>query len=460
MTKLKWFLGIGLLMVFLASSAQESSLPGTTVPMKFSLKQAQDYAMANNPSVKNALIDLESAKKKIWETTAIGLPQVTANGNYQYLVKIPEFSLGSYLNYSALPDGYLTRNDLTSNLFPVTVKMGVKQNFSWNVTASQLIFSGEYIVGLQASRVFKDLSDQNVAKTENDTKESVSNSYYIVLVGEENLAILRKSLDLINKTLNDVTAMQQQGFMQETDVDQIQINKMNIENMVSSVNEQTQLAYRLLKYQMGLDISQPVQLTDSLSSLIAQGNFNLWSQGDFDVQKNIEYKIMQTNESLSLLSLKREKSKFLPSLSGFYQHQALFKKPQFDFTIPDIIGVGISFPIFSSGSRISKVQQATLALEKTTISRNQVQQGLLISYEQSKSSYNKALNDYLTLKKSLALSDKIYRETLLKYKEGMASSLELTQAQNQFLTTEANYYSAVLSLFNIQTRLAKLLATE
>jgi outer membrane protein TolC len=340
------------------------------------------------------------------------------------------------------------------------VKLGVQQNFTWNITVNQLIFSGEYIVGLQASRTFKELSERNLLKTKNETKEAVAKAYYMVLTGEENLSILRQSLQLIDKTLNDVTAMFKQGFVEETDVDQIKINKLNLENLVNSVTEQVQIAYRLLKFQMGLDVNQPIELTDKLDELIAQGNFKLWSQDEFDVQKNIDMKIMQTNEALSMLNLQREKSKFLPSVSAFYQHQEQLKKPQFNFTIPDIAGVGISWPLFTSGGRNSKVAQARLALEKTTIGKNQVRDGLLIDFEQSRNTYNKALNDYLTLKENLNLSDKIYRKTLLKYSQGMASGMELTQAQNQFLTTESNYYNAVLSLFNAQAKLEKLLETN
>jgi len=462
---MKW-MKIWLLILFVMSpwlaEAQDTVAVSHNKAMKFSLKEAQEFALQNSPAVKTAVIDLESAKKKVWETTAIGLPQVTASGNYQYIFKVPEFAFGGFYDYRLLPDGTpITKNDLLSTYQPgQPVKLGVQQNFTWNITVNQLIFSREYIVGLQASRTFKELSERNLLKTKNETKEAVAKAYYMILTGEENLSILRQSLQLIDKTLNDVTAMFKQGFVEETDVDQIRINKLNLENMVNSVNEQVQVAYQLLKFQMGLDVNQPIELTDKLDELITQGNFKLWSQDAFDVQKNIDMKIMQTNEALSLLNLQREKSRFLPSLSAFYQHQEQLKKPQFNFTIPDITGVGISWPLFTSGSRNSKVAQARLALEKATIGKNQVRDGLLIDFEQSRNTYNKALNDYLTLKENLNLSDKIYRKMLLKYSQGMASSMELTQAQNQFLTTQSNYYNAVLSLFNAQAKLEKLLETN
>lgn len=462
---MKWmkiWLWVFLVLIPWLAKAQDTLTASDSKAIKFSLKEAQEYALQNSPAVKSAAIDLESARKKIWETTAIGLPQVTATGNYQYIFKVPEFSFGGFYDYRLLPDGTpITKNDLLNTYQPgQPVKLGVQQNFTWNISVNQLIFSGEYIVGLQASRTFKELSERNLQKTKNETKEAVAKAYYMILTGEENLSILRQNLQLIDKTLNDVTAMYKQGFVEETDVDQIRINKLNLENLVNSVTEQVQIAYRLLKFQMGIDVNQSIELTDKLDELIAMGNFKLWSQNEFDVQKNIDLKIMQTNEALSMLNLQREKSRFLPSISAFYQHQEQLKKPQFNFTIPDITGFGISWPLFTSGSRNSKVAQARLALEKATIGKNQVRDGLIIEFDQSRNAYNKALNDYLTFKENLNLADKIYRKTLLKYSQGMASGMELTQAQNQFLTTESNYYNAVLSLFNAQAKLEKLLETN
>jgi outer membrane protein TolC len=122
--------------------------------------------------------------------------------------------------------------------------------------------------------------------------------------------------------------------------------------------------------------------------------------------------------------------------------------------------VSLSVPIFSSGMRLARVGEAKIALEKTSNQREMVQQNLTIGYQQAKINYNKAVNDYRSLKENLALTEKVYNQTLIKYKEGVSSSLELTQAQNQYLTTESSYYNAILNLFNAKTALERLLATE
>ncbi len=438
--------------------------PATTDTLRLSLKQAVDYAQQNSLSVKNAVLDLESAKKQIWEYTAMGLPQINADGNYQNIFKVPSLSLGPSINYGSIlnlpADHVLTVGDLGIVPDAGSISLGVKENITYEASVSQLLFSGSYLVGLQATKILKQLSEQALTKSKFDTKSSVSQSYYMVLVSEEGLKILQSSLNLVNKTLKDMQAMHEQGMIEETDVDQIKINQMNIESLVSSTSASAQLAYRLLKFQMGLNLNQPIELTDSLNGLISSKDYFISQDDKFNINNNIDYKIMQTNEQLSVMNLKKEKAAFMPTLTAFYRHQELLNTPQFNFNFPDLLSVSLTVPIFSSGMRLARVGEAKIAVEKASNQRESVQQSLTIAYQQSKINYMKALNDYHNLKQSVDLSKRSYDKTLLKYKEGMSSSLELTQAQNQFLTTESSYYNAVLNFFNAYTTLNRLMETE
>ena len=244
--------------------------PATTDTMKFSLQQAIEYAEQNSLNVKNAVLDLESAKKQVWEYTAMGLPQISAGANYQNLFNVPEVPFPPQLLYDQLPSGTpLTKQDILNALSDNGgLSLALKENITFDLTASQLLFSGQYLVGLQASKILKELSEQALTKSKFDTRSSVSQSYYLVLISEEGLKILQKSLDAVDKILKDMTAMNQQGLIESTDVDQIRINKTNIENLVRSTSASAQLAYRLLKFQLGLNLDQPIALTDSLNALI------------------------------------------------------------------------------------------------------------------------------------------------------------------------------------------------
>jgi outer membrane protein len=443
------FLNAGILFPL---SAQQNM--GT--PMKLTLEQAVNYALENNANIKNAKIDLESAKKKIWETTAMGLPQVNAAATYTYNFSVPIVNFGVAEDYPNLPAGNITKADLLQNLVPQSFPLTVTQNLTASISINQLIFSGEYIVGLQAARVFKEISEQILSKSEYDTRESVSRSYYTVLVLRENLKILKKSLDVTTQTLNDITAMNKQGFNEATDVDQVTLNKLNLENTIFTIEGQSNVSVRLLNFQLGIDVAQAIELLDSIGSFTSNINAAALMNEPFNTSGNIDYKIFQTSENFSLMALKREKSRYLPSISATFIHQELLNAPLLNFTIPNFLNVSFTWQLFSSGMRNSRIQQARLALDKATIAKNQVEQTLLLSYEQNHNNYITALNNYFRLKKNVELSDNIYQKYLIKFRQGIGTSQELTTAQNQYLTTQGAYYLAVLDLLNAKAALDKL----
>ena len=427
--------------------------------IKLSISEAQTYALQNNRTVQSAKLDIEIASKKVWETTAIGLPQFNFATNYQHQFVVPQVSFGSYLDPNALPAGVpLTQQDII-NAYKSSppVELGVKNNTTFDFTVSQLIFSGEYIVGLQALRVLKQVSEKALVKTEGQTKESVATTYHLVIVLGENVKVLNASLKSIDKTYNDLVKMNQQGFNEETDVDQIKINRSNIQTLITSLESQKEISTKLLKYQLGMDFEQPLVLTDSISSLVNQGNIQYLASPDFDVNNSIDYQIVTNLEKISALSLKREQSKFLPTISGFYRHQEQAQVASFNFAVKDVMGVTLSLPIFTSGSRTARVSQAKFDLEKSHLDKNNAEQGLIMEFESAKSSYQTAFSNYNVNKESMDLSKKVYDKTVIKYSEGVSSSFELTQNQNQYLAAESNYYNSVLSLLNAKAKLDRIL---
>ena len=428
--------------------------------LKLSISEAQTYALQNNRSVQSAKIDVNSAQKKVWETIAIGLPQLNLATNYQHQFVIPELNLGKYLDPTSLPIGSITGLDVMkaykdSPSYP----LGVSDNTTFDFTLSQLIFSGEYIVGLQATRVFKEISEKTLVKTEAQTKESVAGSYSLVLVLGESIRVLNESLKLIDQTYNDLSKMNQQGFNEETDVDQIKISMSNVKTLLTSLESQKEISMKLLKFQLGIDFDQQLVLTDSLPAIIDQGNIQYLASPAFNLENSVDYQMITNLEKVSALSLKREQSKYLPSVSAFYRRHEQTNEPAFNFAVKDLVGVTISLPIITSGMRSSRVSQAKFDLEKSRLNKDNAAQGLTMEFETALSSYQTTFSNFSTNKESLILSKKVYDRTIIKYHEGVASSFELTQNQNQFLTAESNYYNSVLSLLNAKAKLDRILSS-
>ena len=429
--------------------------------LKLSISEAQTFALQNNRTIKSAKVDVSSMDKQVWASIATGLPQFTFDANYQHQFVIPELNFGPYIDVYSLPDGAITKSDLL-NAYKnsQSYALGVRNNTTFNFTVSQLIFSGEYLVGLQASRVVKQVSEKALVKIEGQTEETVATTYYLVLVLDENARVLRESLKSTDQTYSDLVKMNQEGFNEETDVDQMKIGRSNIMILITSIEAQKELSMKLLKYQLGVGFDQPVMLTDSLPGIIEQGNIKYLSVPEFDVKNSIDFKMISDQEKVSSLLLKRQQSKLLPTISGFYRHQEQSNTPAINFAVKDIIGVTLSLPIMTSGLRNANIGMAKYDLVKTRLNKENIEQGLILEFETARSSYQTAFSNFTTNKESMLLSRKVYDKTVIKYKEGVSTSFELTQNQSQFLTAESNYYNSVLSLLNAKAKLDRILSTS
>jgi len=441
----KIILLIGTLYLFSSIGyAQDSTLV-------LSLEQAKSLAIQQNKTVLNAKLDIVSAKKKIWETTATGLPQISSTFSHNYNIDIPVTLVPAQIFNPQAPAGTY-----------MAMKFGTEHNTKFGVSATQLIFSGEYIVGLQAAKTFKQLSEINEQRTEADVKEMVVQSYYLVLIAQETESILDSNLQFTKNILKQTIAMKNQGFLEETDADQIQINVSNLENAILSIQRQKIIAQNLLKFQLGIDFATNVILTNKLPELLNLDNAQSLINEPLNIETHLDYQLIKTQVHLQQLNVKREKSTFLPNIAAFYNHQASMmgdKIQWFDdngkWYPANIVGFSINIPIFSSGQRLMKVGEANIELEKVKNQQWQTQQNLIMQEIQAKTELKDALDSYKTNQSNQLLAKKIYKRTKEKFQKGMVSSMDLTQTQLQYLNSVQSNFQSILNVLNAENKLNK-----
>lgn len=436
--KVRSFLFLTLLLcVVLSSNAQTSP----SQPIKFSLKEAKDYALKNSPVLMNSARDVEISREMIWEKTSTGLPQFNVSSSYSYNPQLSGFT-DAIVNFPGMED--LNIDDL-------------KKNFFVSGQVNQLIFSGAYIVGLKAAQVYANLSKLADTKSKIGIEESITNTYFTALVAKQSSEILDSTLTVIQQTLYQTEQMFKNGFVEQTDVDQLKILESNIKSNLTLTMRQVGIVERLLKFQMGLPIDEPVLLTDQIDPLVNIMNLETAIIDTFDLESNVDYAMMQTQEKLRLLNYKLSKTQFLPTISGYYSFYESLDDNFFNDQSPNTYGLSLNFPIFSSGLRISQLKQRQLEYQKAQTDRQMGADNLRIQYETALSGFIAARDVYFLQQENRNLALRIYKKSIVKFKEGVSGSLDLNTTQQQFFTAEGTYFNALMALVTAKSKLDNLL---
>lgn len=422
--------------------------------LKLSLKDVQDYALKHSVTAENARLDVKMAKKKIWETTTTGLPQISGKISYQNNLQLAT---------TLIPAQFIDP-DAKEGEF-IGVQFGTQHNANAEITLNQLVFSGSYIVALQASKTYLRLSQEGLRKSEIEVKATVTDTYYLILLAEHSREILAANLENVKKTLYQTKEMFNAGFLEDTDADQLQLTVTEMENAVKSMDRQIRVTHNLLKWQMGMDLNKEIQLSDKLVDILNQMDSKELLTMEFNLNNHIDFRMAETQEKSMELLMKREKSEYLPTVSAFLTHSQMAMRDSFNFFSKSgeqwfpstMLGLQISIPIFSTGMRAARVAQAKMDLRKAQNSKKQVEDGLRLGLLQARTGFADALDTRNSTEANVQLAKKIYDKMQEKYGNGTASSLELTQAHNQYLAAENKYTQAVVDLLKAKTLLDKAL---
>lgn len=420
-------------------------------PERFSLQEAIDFALEHNRSSKNAAQDIQAAIKQKWETTATGLPQISANIEYQNFLKQP---------VSVIPAEFFGGNpgDFAEVVF------GTKQNISATATLTQKLFDGSYLVALQSAKVFLEISKNSEEKTRLEVRKATIEAYGNVLLAEERETILQYNLKTLEKTLFETQNIYQNGLEEEESVEQLKITLADVKSSLNYVIRLKEINYQMLNLTIGLEINRPIILTDTLTNLANKHIALGLLEADETIENTIDYKIAENNKKANALLLKLEKSKALPTLNTFINGGYSAFDNGFNFTSGNqkwfgasLLGVSLNVPIFSSLKRSALTQRAKINLEKAENDLIETQQKIKLQIASAKSNYQLAIDDYENKQQNLTLAKRIEAKNQTKFLEGIGSSFELQQSQVQLYTAQQKFLQSMLDVINTKAVLETVL---
>jgi len=420
----------------------------------FTLQEAVTFALDSNYAAINAKRDVLAALKQKWETTATGLPQITAGVDYFNNLKQPVTLIPG--EFSGAPAGTF-----------VPVVFGVPQTMSATATLNQLLFDGSYIVALQASKTFLDYSKNLEQKTSSVIRKEVINVYGSVLLSRENIEILESNKETLKTNLNETTEIFKNGLAEKEDVEQLQITLSNIETQLVNSRRVLELSKQLFNLTLGIDIDTPVTLTEDLDALIKENiSLGILSE-ELSLENNIDYKIAYNFTEQRRLELKLEKYKALPTLSAFVNYGTQANSDSFTFLDSDqrwfqssIAGVSLKVPIFSSLGRRARTQRAEIAFDQANTDFDEAIQQIRLEAKSAKNNYQFAVEKYENAKSNLALAERIENKNQIKFFEGLSSSFDLRQAQLQLYTAQQEFLQSMLDVITNKAELERILNTN
>jgi len=421
--------------------------------LQLSMQEAVTYALANNYTAKIAVNNTKAAKKKKWETTTMGLPQIDAQIDYNHWLKQATSLLPAEIAGGA-----------PGTFIPVT--FGTQQTMNASVTLRQLIFDGTYIVGLQSANTYLNISEQAKEKTDRSVREAVINAYGNVLVAEKMATILAANKTILEKNVADTEKIYANGLVEEESLEQLKITLATVTSQVNNMQRLEIISRKMLNMVLGATIETRVQLTDTLEHLIGTQVRPSLATTTFEVEAHVDFKIAANNTEGFRLLLLLEKVKYLPSLKAFVNFGYTGNADTFNFLKSNqqwydssLVGVSLEIPVFSSFKRTAKIGQARLAHENAALKLTETKERLHLALIQAKSDYQFSIEAYQTATKNVALAQRIAQKQQTKFFEGLSTSFDLSQAQHQLYAQQQNYVQTMFAVIAKKAHLENALHT-
>jgi outer membrane protein TolC len=441
---------VKLVYIILPVLALIGSIAPARAQTRLTLEEAVAYGLKKNLNIKNTQLDALSAEARIGEIRAAGLPQINGQfGLNDNLIIQRVFLPATFVNPNAAPDAP-----------PIAAQFGVKYSGNIGATLNQLIFNGSYFIGLKAAATYRELAQKNVTQSKVNVVEAVTKAYYSAQVAEERAKVLDLNIQRLDTLMRDTRATYKAGFVEKIDVDRLEVQLNNLRTERQKVKNLIELSYTLLKFQMGMPLTEQVVLTDKVDEE-AVTSMTAPLTNAVDYGKRIEYSILNTQGELANLDIRNIKSGYLPTVSGVlsYGHNNgrnnfgdLFTSRWFNNSV---LGLNVQIPIFDGLSKHYKLQQAQITLDKLNQGQDLLSQSIDLQVQQANITLSNSLETLGTQQRNVALAEEVVRVSKIKYQEGVGSNIEVINAESSLKEAQTNYFAALFDVLIAKVDLVK-----
>lgn len=420
-----------------AQSVERSTLQRATLP------QLVEYALQNQPKIKQALLDEEIGERDINSALSGWLPQINANANFNHNLKqaVSPLTMGGETTY---------------------ITMGTKNSSGITVQADQQLLNAGLIQATKSAKYFREQHDLNTENQSINTIVEVSKAYYDILTSQEQLQIIIENIARLEKQFQDAKAQFDVGLVDKTDYQRAQISLSNSKADKKRTEELLIYKYAFLKSVIGYN--PDADLTLSFDGQEMERNVLLDTTEVLNYQNRVEYRQLLTSKQLQEINTNYNKLQFMPSLSGFINYGWAYNHDEFSElysrSFPSsVVGLRLSIPIFSGTKRIQEIKKSQLLEERIDLDIENTKNQINSQYELAMASYKANLNDWRVAAENVELSEDVYNTIKLQYDEGIKTYLDLMTSETDLRTAQLNYLNTLYSLLSAKLDVQQALGT-
>jgi len=419
--------GVCMMLLFAATAAVAQE------KVSLSLQDAQEYALEHNRTLENASLDIKKAEAGRWQAIASMLPQVSAGLDYTNM-------MGYKMDFGQMV-------------------ISMPPSASFNITTA-VALSGAQIVSTQVANISKRMADISYRKSGQEISDQVKVLYYSALVTEETLVLLKENLESMKKLHSISQRAVDVGVSEQTNADQLKVQVATMESSINATERSLEMVYNSLRLQLNLDVNSEIELTQGLPELMNVDAVSDLFREEFDVNNNYNYQLLKAGADLARKQIALTGWSGGPTFSIFHQFN---KKHYFsdemtmNMTPPNMLGIAVKVPLFTSLRNTKSVQDARLSYRKQLNTLADTEAALKIRHRQLVFNLKSALEQYRTQKETVEVAKRVFDNIALKYEHGVASALDVTNSGTNLIAAQNGYVQSLLQIVNAQISLEQLL---
>jgi outer membrane protein len=408
-----------------------------------SLSDAIEYALANHPDVRIAKLNVKDAEWRIKENRASALPQLSLGVNYQFFIQQPALPAEA-LGFGGSEPGQ-------------KIKFQLRNNLSGKVEYDQLLFNNSYLVGLKAAKLYRQYVDLQLSSVREKVRNSVKDAYLPALLISETVKVLDKNIENQQKLFNDTKATYKAGFVEQLDVDRLDYLLSTLKTQRDNLVRQKETIINVLKFTLNIPVSEEITLSDDLDALLQQ-YVTLNPDEALDYNNRPDYATILKARELNAVQVELYQKDWLPTVSFFASYNPSFQGNNKLFWIPSAVaGLAISMPLYDGGLSKAKQERAIIAATQVDEQKNMLVRSFDLEIENARNQYKNAKQKVDNQEHDLTLAQRIYDTTQIKFKSGVGSSYEVTQALAGLFQAQGDLVNARFELLKAVVAINKAL---